>query len=142
MFYFCVKHLDKKKNCPDILDYYTFPWLPKCFHPYGKIPSTKGKHPKLRKNTNPQQLIKHTKISHSIVSLVFRKFLYRTYRNGLNRVTQEVWAVLVRYLLLGIRILVHSCTVCGTSKTCLCLENNRSSFFWMSIKSETKDTRP
>ena len=106
-----------------------------------KIPSRKGKYPKLRKNTKPHQLIKHTKISHSIISLVFCKFLYRTYQNGLNRVPQEVWAVLVWCLLLGIRILVHSCTVCGTSKTCLCLENNRSSFFWMSLKSETKDTR-
>ena len=39
----------------------------------------------LRTNTKPYQLIKHAKISYSIASLVFRKFSYRTYRNGLNR---------------------------------------------------------
>ena len=39
----------------------------------------------LRTNTKPYQLIKHAKISYSIASLVFRKFSYRNYRNGLNR---------------------------------------------------------
>ena len=53
------------------------------------IPSRKGKYPMLRTNTKLHQLIKHAKISYSIVSLVFRKFLYRTYRNGLNRVPQS-----------------------------------------------------
>ena len=43
----------------------------------------------LRANAKPHQLIKHTKFSYYIVSLVFRKFLYQTYRNGLNRVPQS-----------------------------------------------------
>ena len=49
------------------------------------IGARKGKYPVLRTNAKPQQLIKHTKISYSIASLVFRKFSCRTYRNGLNR---------------------------------------------------------
>ena len=44
-----------------------------------------GKYPTLRINTKPRQLIKHAKISYSIVSLVFRKFSYRTYRNSLHQ---------------------------------------------------------
>ena len=67
---------------------YKLPWLPEYFHSYGEIPSRKGKYPMLRTNTKPHQLIKHPKISYSIVSVVFRKFSYRTYRNGLNQVTQ------------------------------------------------------
>ena len=67
---------------------YKLPWLPECFHPYGEIPSRKGKYPKLRTNTKPHQL-KHVNISYSIASLVFRKFLYRTYRTGLNRAPQS-----------------------------------------------------
>ena len=63
--------------------------LPEYFHSYGEIPSRKGKYPMLRTNTKPHQLIKHAKISYSIVSLVFRKFSYRTYRNGLNQVPQS-----------------------------------------------------
>ena len=51
------------------------------------------KYPMLRTNTKPHQLIKHAKISYSIVSLVFRKFSYRTYRNGLNQVPQS-WGTL------------------------------------------------
>ena len=35
-------------------------------------------------------LITHTKTSYSIVSLVFRKFLCGTYRNGLNRGTSKL----------------------------------------------------
>ena len=38
----------------------------------------------LRRNTTSQQLIKHNKISYSIVSLVFWKFLCSTYLNDLN----------------------------------------------------------
>ena len=60
------------------------------FHPYEEIPSRKGKYPMLRKNTKPHQLIKHAKVSYSIVSLVFRKFSYHTYRNGLNRGTSRL----------------------------------------------------
>ena len=55
----------------------------------GVIPTRKGKYPVLRTNTKPQQLIKHTKISESIASLVFRQFLYVTYRNGLNGGTSK-----------------------------------------------------
>ena len=51
--------------------------LPECFHLFGEIPSKKGKYPMFRTNVKPHQLIKHAKISYSIVSLVFRKFLYR-----------------------------------------------------------------
>ena len=58
------------------------------------------------------------------------------------RVPQKVRTVLVWYLLLGICILVYSCTGCGTSKIYLCLEDNRSSFSRVSLKSETKDGRP
>ena len=68
---------------------YELPWLPEYFHSYGEIPSRKGKYPMLRTNTKPHQLIKHAKISYSIASLVFRKFSYRTYRNGLNQVPQS-----------------------------------------------------
>ena len=68
---------------------YKLLWLPECFHPYREIPSRKKKYPMLKINTKPRQLIKHAEISYSIVSLVFRKFLYRTYRNGLNQSTQS-----------------------------------------------------
>ena len=68
---------------------FKLPWLPECFHPYREIPSRKGKYPMLRTNTKPHQLIKHAKISYSIVSLLFHKFSYRTYQNGLNQVPQS-----------------------------------------------------
>ena len=48
-----------------------------------------GKYPLLRTNTKPHQHIKHANISYSIASPVFRKFSYRTYRNGLNQVRQS-----------------------------------------------------
>ena len=94
----------------------------------------------LRTNTKPHQLIKHAKISNSRVSLVFRQFSYRTYWNGLNQVPQKIWTVLVWYLLSGIRILVYSSTGCG--KIYLCLEDKRSSFSRVSLKSETKEAHP
>ena len=47
--------------------------------------------------------------------------------------------MLVLYLLSGIRILVYSCTGCSTSKIYLCIEDNRASFSWVSLKSEFKD---
>ena len=53
--------------------------------PYGEIPSRKEKYPMLKTCAKSHQLIKHAKISYSIVSLLFRKFLCGTYRNGLNR---------------------------------------------------------
>ena len=56
--------------------------------------------------------------------------------------SQKVRTVLVWYLLLGIRILVYPCTECGTSIIHFCLEDNTSSFSWMSLKSETTEARP
>ena len=68
---------------------YKLPWLPEYFHSYGEIPLRNGKYPILKTNTKPHHLIKHAKISYSIASLVFRKFSYRTYRNGLNQMPQS-----------------------------------------------------
>ena len=56
------------------------------------ILSRKGEYPVLRTNTKPCQLIKHAKISYSIVSLVFHNFLCGAYRNGLNRGTSKTEA--------------------------------------------------
>ena len=53
------------------------------------------------------------------------------------QVPQKVWTMLVWYYLLGIRILVYSCTGHGTSKIYLCLGDNRSSF-----KTQKKEVRP
>ena len=58
------------------------------------------------------------------------------------QVHQIVRTLLVWYLFSGIGILVYSCTGCSTSKIYLCLEDNRSSFFGVSLKSETKDAWP
>ena len=68
---------------------YKLPWLSQYFQSYGEIQSKKGKCPMFRTITKPHQLIKHAKISSSIVSLMFRKFSYRTYRNCLNQVPQS-----------------------------------------------------
>ena len=68
------------------------PWLPEVFHFYGEIPSRKGKWPMLRTNAKPHQVIKHAKISYSIVSLVFCKLSYWAYRNGRNRLLQS-WGI-------------------------------------------------
>ena len=110
-------------------------WLSHSFNPYGEIPSSKGKHPVLRTNTKPHQLIKHPHISYSIVSLAFRRFSCSTYRIGLRYLkaeafqvlTQNIQTMLVWYLLSGICISVYSCTGCSTSKIYLCLGDNRSS---------------
>ena len=67
---------------------YKLPWLPECFQ-HREIPSGKGKYSMLRTNTKLHQLIKHTKISYSIVSLVFRIFSYRIYQNGLHQASQN-----------------------------------------------------
>ena len=100
----------------------------------------------------------HAKILYSIVSLVFRKFLCNTYQNGLNRVPQS-WGTpstlkstnRVSLILvvgnLNLRILLHRVRYLKNLMWCLennrwCLENNRSSFFWESLKSETKDMHP
>ena len=68
---------------------YKLPWLHECFHLYREILSRNGIYPMLRTNTKPRQLIRQAKISYSIVSLVFHKFSYRTYRNGINWVPQS-----------------------------------------------------
>ena len=59
------------------------------FHRYseGKIPPKKDKYPVLRTNSKPQQLIKRTKFSSFIASLVLCKPSRGTYGNGLNRGT-------------------------------------------------------
>ena len=49
-----------------------------------------GKYPVLRTNAKPHQLIKHAKISYSVVSLLFCEFLCGTYQNGLNQVTSTL----------------------------------------------------
>ena len=90
-------------------------------------------------------LIRHTKISYFIASLVqyLPKWSTARYlRAEALQVLQKVRAVLIRYLLQGIHILVYPCTEWGTSKIYLCLEDNRSSFFRVRLKSETTDARP
>ena len=69
---------------------YKLLWRSTSFHPYGQILSRKGKYPVLRTNTKPHQLIKHAKISHSVVSLVFRESFCGTYRSGLNWGTSKL----------------------------------------------------
>ena len=56
------------------LSQYCFSWYKFLIERFSSIGTRKGKHPMLRTNAKPQQLIKHTKISNSIASLVFRKF--------------------------------------------------------------------
>ena len=101
-------------------------------------------------NAKPQQLINHTKIPYSVALLLFCKFSCVTSWNGLQprylnaealQVPQKVRILLVWYLLSVICILVYSSTGCGTLKIYLCLEDNRSSFFRVSLKSEIKDVR-
>ena len=58
------------------------------------------------------------------------------------QVPQKIQTMLVWYHLYRIRILLYSCTGCGTSKIYFGLENNNSLFSRRSLKSETKDTRP
>ena len=116
-------------------------------HPYREIPSLEGKYPMLKKNTKPHQLIKHAEVSYSCISQIFVPYLPkwskpRYLKAEVLWVPQKVWTVLVRYLLSGIRILVYKSTGCGTSKMYLCLEDNRSLFSRVSLKSKTKDARP
>ena len=108
--------------------------LPECFHPYREIPSRKGKYPMLRTTTKPHQLFKDAKIISQIFILNLPKWSKPRYLKAeVLRVPQKVWTVLLRYLLSGILILVYSCTGCGTSKIYLCLEDNRPSFFRVSL---------
>ena len=127
---------------------YKLPWLPECFHPYGEIPSRKGKYPILRTNTEPHQIIKLVKISYSIASFVFHKFSYRTYRNGLNQVTQS-WGTPSTSKSTNH---VSSIPFVGNLHFSIFLHrvrylknlfmSQRSSFSWVSLKSETKDGHP
>ena len=99
-------------------------------------------------------ITRNTRICLLIASLAFCRFSCVSYQNGLHevpqnglqrgtlRVPQKIQTVLVWYLLLRIRILVYSRTVCGTSKMYLCLKDNRSLFFGISLKCKTKDARP
>lgn len=56
----------------------------------GELPTRKRLYHVLRKNTKPEQLIKPTKLSFSIVSVVFHKFLCSIYQNCLNRGTSKL----------------------------------------------------
>ena len=62
------------------------------FQPYkeGEIPTSKEKYAVFRAYTKSHRLVKHTKISYAIASLVFRKFSCVTYQNGLNRGTSKL----------------------------------------------------
>ena len=127
-------------------------WYKLLVERFSSIGTRKGKCPVLRTNTKPQQLTKHTKISYSIASLAFRKVSCGTYRNGLNqgatklrhykysKSTNRVSLIPFAWNLHFI-ILACSCIGCGTSNIYLCLEDNRSSFSWVSLKSKTKHVR-
>ena len=104
----------------------------------------------LRRFTKPHELIKRAKTSYSIATLEFRKFSCGTYRIGLNRGPQS-WGTpstskstyrvsLIPYV--GnphFIILLHRVWYL---KNLFILEDNRSSFSWVSLKSEPKDGRP
>ena len=76
-----------------------------------------------------ENLIRHTKISYAIASLVFCRFSSGTYQNGLHWGKSKLrhFKYLKKYeLLLGICILVYSYTGCSTSKIYMYLKDNRS----------------
>ena len=88
------------------------------------------------------QLIKHTKISYSIASLVFYKFSCMTYRNGLNRGTSGkgtpgTLKCTIRVSQIpsvgNFNILMYRVWYL---KIYLCLVDNRSSFSRVSLKYE------
>ena len=56
----------------------------------GEIPKRKVKYPVLRTKEKCQELIKHTKLSYSIASVLCRKFSCRPSRNGLIRGTSKL----------------------------------------------------
>ena len=104
----------------------------------------------LRTNTKPHQPINPAKICCSKASLVFCKFSYRTYQNGIKRVlqirgtpntskrTNRVSSIpFVENPHFSIPL-----TGCSPSKIYLCLEDNSLSFSRVSLKSETKDSHP
>ena len=65
----------------------------------------------------------------------------RYHKAEVLQVPQRVQAVLVKYLLLGIRILVYG-TRARSVVPQKCLKDNRSSFSRVSLKSETTDAHP
>ena len=113
-------------------------------------PARKEKYPVLRTYQSLTNLIRHTKISYLIASLVFRRFSCGTYRNGLHRV-QQGWGTpsasksTNRVSLISFvgnphySILLHRVRYL---KIYLCLEYNWSSFSPVSLKSENMDARP
>ena len=65
--------------------------LSESFQPYkeGEIPTPKEKYAVFRAYAKSHRLVKHTKISYAIASLVFRKCLCVKYQNGPNRGTSK-----------------------------------------------------
>ena len=121
---------------------YKLPWLSESFHPYREIPSWKGKYPVFKTNTKPHQLIRHARTFYSIVSLVFHKFLCSTYRNGLNRGTSKSTNPVSLVSIVGnlhFSIILHRVRYL---KMYLCLKDNRSSIYRVSLTSKTKDAPP
>ena len=115
------------------------------------ILSRKGEYPVLRTNTKPCQLIKHAKISYSITPLLFCKFLYWTYQNGLHQVPQNWGTPSTSKSTNGVSsipfvqnmdfsILLHR--VRCLKNLFMITEDNRSSFSQVSLKSETEDMHP
>ena len=102
-------------------------------------PTGKEKYTVLRRYQSLTNLIRRTKTFCLIASLVFRRFYLKT---EAPQLPQKVQTLLVWYFLLEICIIVYSCTGYGTSKVYLCLEDNRSSFSRVSLKSETMDVHP
>ena len=118
---------------------------------FSSIPTRKGKYRILRANTKPHQLIKHAKISYSIsfASHFHSHFYFANFR---TEPTEMVWTEVPQNWCVSTNnskstnrenphfsVLMHRVR---TSKIYLCLEDNRSSFSRVSLKSETKDARP
>ena len=82
------------------------------------------------------------------ISQVFVRYLPKSLNQGTSKSRhskslEKVQTMLVWYLLSRLRNLVYSCAGCGTSKKIyLSLEDNRSSFSRVSLKSEIKDSLP
>ena len=97
----------------------------------------------LKTNKKPYRLIKHAKISYSIISVVFGKFSCGTYQNGLNRGASKLRRS--KYPTLKSTNRVSLITLVGYPHFSillhrlwylknLCLEDNRSSFSRLSLK--------
>ena len=115
-------------------------------------PTKKGKYPVLRTYAKSHQFNQEHEnfLLHNFITFVPQilvPYLQKwskpwNHKAEASDIFKKVRAMLVLYLLLGIRILVYSCTVCGISNIHLCLEDNRSSFSRVSLKPKTKDVRP